>query len=88
VGVEENEQARFAVYPNPSKGALYLQGNSNLGQVTVNLRDLSGKSVMETTTLLEANKPVLLQLEALPKGLYFVELRSATHTESIKIMLE
>lgn len=88
VGVEENEQARFAVYPNPSKGALYLQGNSNLGQVTVNLRDLSGKSVMETTTLLEANKPVLLQLEALPKGLYFVELRTSDYNGVKKVMLQ
>ena len=66
LGIGENEENAFKVYPNPAKGAFTVEGTGRmmitnvLGQ-TVLARKISGKESVE-----------------LPRGLYFVKLNGAT----------
>lgn len=79
--VEYNAGAAH-VYPNPASNEVKIDFNPGRSQyVTVNVRDISGKKIMEhryNRMILESINTLTIDIEGLCNGLYFVELFSET----------
>ncbi len=79
-----------SAYPNPFNSTLSIQYDvPTPAQVTLNVYDLTGRVV---TTLVNGIQPsgshsTSWQADNFPSGLYFLNLRSGTHSESRKIVL-
>ena len=80
-GLEENE-AEFAVYPNPTSGSLYINGGN--AEFSYELYNGMGQRVANGT----ARGSEQLSVESLTKGVYFLRLTSGTQTSVQKIVVE
>jgi hypothetical protein len=86
-GVQETlNKANISIFPNPAKGVL----NINLAgyrseTIRMNILDLQGRVVMTTEILRKDNT---INIGALSKGLYVVELRSGKNMSSHRVVVE
>ncbi|WP_082113206.1 M4 family metallopeptidase [Kordia jejudonensis] len=76
----------FSVYPNPSKGSFNIQANKNLGDVSVNIFDINGRSIYTKNVTLTGT--VNFNLDNLQSGLYILRVEGDNFTESRKIIIE
>jgi hypothetical protein len=83
--VADNEA--LSVYPNPSKGILYLQSNTK-DHGTVILYDLLGKEVFRKEMLWKENDPAELNLSGLSAGLYHVRIQTDAYSKTLKVVIE
>ncbi len=72
VPVHQAPDLQLSVWPNPSTNYLEVKTDR---PVSVTLFDLSGRKVVEDTTI---EKQGVLQLSQLPAGAYFLEVSDAT----------
>ena len=76
----KNELNSVGIYPNPVKDVLNIQGlDATLNQVSIHT--IGGKRVLTQTTNLEQ-----INTSALAQGVYFVTLKSANATKTIKVV--
>ncbi len=69
VGLEERlELSTLAVYPNPTKGALRVEGLENMN--TLRIQNLAGQVIMERQLARES--AIELNINHLPAGMYFL----------------
>ena len=80
-GIEENE-AEFAVYPNPTSGSLYINGGN--AEFSYELYNGMGQRVANGT----ARGSEQLNVESLTKGVYFLRLTSGTQSSVQKVVVE
>lgn len=68
---------RLEVYPNPSHGDLRVMasGLERSQRARIRLVDLEGRVVAEQDAVMLPGGPVLVEMEALPAGMYFLDLR-------------
>lgn len=76
----------FSVYPNPSKGSFNIQAKKNLGDVSVNIFDINGRSIFTKNVTLTGT--VNFNLDNLQSGLYILRVQGDNFTESRKIIIE
>ncbi|WP_298424091.1 M4 family metallopeptidase [uncultured Kordia sp.] len=76
----------FSVYPNPSKGSFNIQAKKNLGDVSVNIFDINGRSIYTKDVTLTGT--VNFNLDNLQSGLYILRVEGDNFTESRKIIIE
>lgn len=79
---ETNEFATH-FYPNPFKEFLYINSSSN-EQTDVFISDISGKIVYET--IIDNASAKKLDLSQLHNGIYFINLRGTSNTNTYKII--
>jgi hypothetical protein len=88
-GTEEEEknpnEVRFLLYPNPTKGDLYITMNSKT-PVSVNVLDQLGRTLMvKEFTAEEVQNTAKLDLSTLPSGVFMVRVTSNGITTVRKI---
>ena len=76
----------FSVYPNPSKGSFNIQAKKNLGDVSVNIFDINGRSIYTKNVTLTGT--INFDLDNLHSGLYILRVEGEDFVESRKIIIE
>lgn len=80
----------FQVYPNPCKNEFNLKfaGQMKPSEVTMNILNVSGKSILYKKHKLGSYKNISLNIENLPKGCYFLQIRYGNVYETRKLIKE
>jgi hypothetical protein len=89
-GLPEKDLSSFSIYPNPSKGKIYLKIESRENSsVQFELIDLLGSKLMEKTIGLNPGQNLKeIVLENVNKGIYIVRLRMDNNIINQKIIVE
>jgi hypothetical protein len=82
-GVGNVRGTEFAALPNPAHDAIRITGLSSHSVIT--LRDMNGRTVLEQTV---AQGQAVLNVGELPRGLYFLQMRSGGISQVQKILLQ
>ena len=81
-GTTDEEPASIAVYPNPTKGKLWIKGDWNT-DTTIHLFDANGRLLVSK----QANSDqVDLDLSDYPNGFYFVQIQDENGITPVKVM--
>jgi len=83
LGVKKSE--KMIVFPNPNNGAFTIKTNGLIGALTVT--DVAGKIVYSTKTTSSQNM-TRVELNALRKGVYFVNLKTPTDFLYQRVILD
>ena len=86
--VKENEAASFEIYPNPGARLFIIQLKKRYNPLCFDLYDSSGKCVLSETPDLLSGDCFQLNLENLPRGFYFLRLKTGDTVSSRKLILE
>jgi len=84
--IQDISKSGIKVFPNPSKGAFFIDSEQGEKINEVKVYDLLGKLVYEATELNISNHKVILG-EAIP-GLYLIEIRTDSILYSSKIVIQ
>lgn len=87
-GLKELKSERFKVFPNPVETELNIIGIQDYGgSYTVNIVDVTGKTIVSETIANDFMKINNLELPAeIPSGMYVVTIFNSTFVQSIKII--
>lgn len=93
VNFEASKNIGFIVYPNPTKGefSVDFKGIENNHEIAVNIVDLNGKIVYETTIYPEnisTNSFKIVPTVDIPTGKYLVRMRIEGITHTVKMIVE
>lgn len=81
VGIEDEKQSPFSIYPNPSRGSFYINGKTD----RIEIYSITGKQVsFESEQLTEDSMLVHIKH---PAGLYLVRCTSENKTTTRKIVI-
>jgi hypothetical protein len=80
VGIDENDQGKNIIYPNPFENELHLAFKDSKNYITVT--DISGRIIFQGNTEQNYN----LNTKEWKKGIYFLSVKSTTKTNSYKII--
>ncbi len=86
----KNNTDKMLIYPNPTKGEIFIQSNENRQNV-VNWRliDAQGKTVLNGNDTLENTEKVLSnQLQNQQKGMYIIEIQGNKQVYRQKLMVD
>jgi hypothetical protein len=73
VGVEENTEAEWSIYPNPTNGLLTISVAGEVGKSSLEILDMKGAMVVQESV---TEFPCTVDVTALPKGIYNLRLTS------------
>ncbi len=89
VGLNELAFAKnFKLYPNPSKGTVYLTFSGNGENLHLKITDPLGRLVKEEEINTSAGENEIKITLPATKGLYFIQLSNNTSTLNTKVLLE
>ena len=89
-GIDEVSDEGISVYPNPSDGIFTISFGNTIpaSEVTLQVTDAIGRSVYFHTTEQELQPPILqMDLHQLPRGVYFLTIRSLGFPVMKKIII-
>jgi len=66
----ENDNSIYTIFPNPSSGQFYLEGNKNLNALEIEVSDISGRLIYKRTAKTEK---IFIDLKDKSKGIYFLK---------------
>lgn len=79
------------IYPNPAKGNwvnISLSGMQLMEEVTIQVLDLSGKLVLQPSTIdYNPNNPLTLSVEGLSSGIYVLEVKTLHSKANSKLII-
>ena len=76
----------WSVFPNPAKNKIFLSGNEDVsGTYDVEIRDISGKSLIKTTLQNVRNG---LDIQDLPSGTYLLDIKDKQRSEPKTFIVE
>ena len=86
VGIDEQATTRLQVYPNPSTGVFKFKTGTSKDQASeVNVMDITGRSIIS------GNYPgateCTVDLSSQPKGCYFIQVKNATKSTVVRLIL-
>ena len=87
--IDENDWLPFSVYPNPFTSEVKVDFSQNIGDVQLILYNANGQKIREQK--LNQTNELSYKLEvktALAKGMYILEVRSASEVWKVKLMKE
>jgi len=80
--------AAFRISPNPAHGSFTIQLlNVSTGPVMLSIEDISGAVVYRSSSMANSGRIAVSLNKAVPAGIYFIRVRTATDTETGKIIL-
>ena len=84
IGIEEQEDILFSVFPNPSEGLIHVKTAVSDQQITLRLLDISGKLI--ATKSFYNQHEFEFNIEGAP-GMYYLEIKTSTHkSKCIKVL--
>jgi hypothetical protein len=87
--VVEADFAIAALYPNPGSGILNLQLTGGIGMVLLRVYNSMGQAIVERNIALNGDNLLhQLNLSNMARGIYYVQLSNAQHTETKKVVLQ
>ncbi len=87
--IERNTVATFELLPNPTAGNLQIQYQGNGDLLNLNIYDLSGQSILTQSLKIQADTNTYqLDVNALPIGIYFIQLQSGQNIYTQKLIKE
>lgn len=81
-GTEEMVSQSFAIYPNPVNGTLYIDNDDNTIEALI-ITDITGKTVVTQT-----GHTSQINVQQLPDGMYFIEIKTDSGTSHQKFIKE
>lgn len=89
VGIEENNNLNFRIYPNPTSDFIYIEKESITNKTVkeVKIYSLDGRIVLDQSFTLK-NAIIKLSVSELSKGMYFVKILGENNSESHKIIVK
>ncbi len=84
IGIDENLNRNFKIYPNPSNGKVYLDMLNVSNPIEIIIMDVNGKVV---TNAIVKSKTIKLDLAHLKNGIYFVKVKTNNTSITKKINL-
>lgn len=88
-GIDEINSQLISIYPNPTKDVLHVKVNDDdLNSYTFSLVSLTGVKVNLYQKFIKKNKEVEINVEAVAKGIYIMEIQNATSKISKKIIID
>ncbi len=79
-GVKPENLIFTKVYPNPTKGMLYIRNGLSIKRIR--LIDISGKTIWHQKVV--ASKQVVIDISSFEDGIYFLEMLSESNARSIR----
>lgn len=87
VGIGENDEAAFSIYPNPAKDHVTFEfSKPSTGNYVIYLNDLLGKPIRQAE-LLAGSKSCQMDLKGLEKGIYVVEIETGEDIIAKKLFI-
>ncbi|MCD4735646.1 MAG: T9SS type A sorting domain-containing protein, partial [Bacteroidales bacterium] len=87
VGIVEKEDKPFVVYPNPTDGIINIDIENSRSKITaVSVNDISGKEVY-SIIYSDFQKELILNLQDVGEGIYFVVIETTTGIFTEKIIV-
>lgn len=84
LGIEDNEQDKVAIYPNPTTGKVMV--NLNGAEVEqIEVRDISGRMILNETNI---SQQMEFDLEDVPAGVYFISVYTTQGVSTQKLVKE
>jgi hypothetical protein len=91
-GLKENllisKASHFKVYPNPSRGMIFLDLNDDQGSSNVKVEVISARGAREMSFMLTNARKHQLSLSDLSSGLHFMRLTTEHRVETLKIIIQ
>ena len=84
ISINENNQEEIKIYPNPADKQLNMEFKQPLNNGIINIKDISGKTVL--TQQLGSENKLMIPLTNLAKGVYFVEIKADSVYQTIKFI--
>ncbi len=78
----------FKVYPNPNQGRFVVQSSSFDGKCTIEILDVAGKLMVHRTQLGGMAEGVIIELDNMPSGMYFVRVHAPQGVGMKRIVVE
>ena len=87
-GVNQMIPAVFNIYPNPTKGQLFIQAiNQTVDSLEVKIYDGNGRIVNCNSFLSGDLDLIELDMSDMPRGIYFIQISSATANSNYKLVV-
>lgn len=83
---QPKERNNYTILPNPNEGSFQLQRTTGNGEVTVIVKDITGR-IIQTKTIFR-NNSLLENLSIEKAGLYFIDLLDENGHSSLKMMVK
>jgi hypothetical protein len=89
LGITELKEQAISLYPNPSKGQFSFRiPDTNTGSFQAKCYDISGRMVIDKILQPGQDGTLTVDLNGQPKGIYVLQLKNATFTRTVKLILE
>ncbi|WP_293889867.1 zinc-dependent metalloprotease [Flavobacterium sp.] len=88
LGNESFLQNDFSIYPNPSKGSFTIQFKDMMNSYSVEVYDVTGKTIYENNYDQSSNLAQVVNLDNATSGVYFVNIKSDKGIVTKKLVIE
>jgi Secretion system C-terminal sorting domain len=85
LGTTSFSNSEFLLYPNPAKSIVHITQNSNQSIENIQFYDVAGKTVKIISNV--SNYQTSVDISALAKGIYFVEITSENNIKQTKKLI-
>jgi hypothetical protein len=89
VGMEDKEQTKSRVYPNPANEKAKIEIFEILGEnVTIEIVNNQGQLIFSRTQKIDGNQTISLETDEYPAGLYFYQIQSGNKVYKGKFLVQ
>lgn len=82
-GLDEVSKNMFSVYPNPSNSSLTINLNQMETNVTIQITDINGRSILtQNIDTMDSDGTLKLNVSELPEGMYYLSINTDKGTET------
>ncbi len=86
LGIDENGNVQFVIYPNPSNGQFHVQLMNGESMTNVNVTDVAGRIVYEMSDL--SNNTFVVDLTNASNGTYMLNISTASRSYVKRLVLK
>jgi len=85
---EQFLENQFSIYPNPNKGSFTIEFKELANSFSVEVYDVTGKTIFENNYDQSANPSQLINLDNVNRGIYFINVKSDKGLVTKKLVIE
>ncbi len=88
VGINENNDISYSIYPNPTKGIIYLNIDAVSLKLEIQITDVKGEVISTDKLSVDKHFSKEIDLSAYSKGIYFVKIINDKFVKVEKVILQ